>query len=118
MRGHALIAIATSVALAGCSAETVQDKPAVVQLPSQPTSAVIIIAPRAPPPPRVEVVPPSLPQMAAVDVWRPAHWDWNGTDWDWIPGAYSARPRPAAVWYPGHWLEGTNGWVWQDGYWN
>ena len=116
MRAYVPIAIATFVALAGCSAETVEQKPAIVQLPSQPMSTVII-APRAPPPARVEIVPPP-PQTAAVDIWRPGHWDWNGSDWDWIPGAYIARPRPAVEWHPGHWLQETNGWAWQDGYWD
>lgn len=79
--------------------------------------STIIIAPHAPPPPRTEVIPPPPAPEANVVVWRPGHWAWNGSDWEWVAGSYVQRPQPAAVWHPGSWVQGPNGWTWADGHW-
>ncbi len=77
----------------------------------------IIVAPSAPPPPRVEVVPPAPnagPQMA----WQAGRWNWNGNTWQWEDGHYVAAPQAAAVWHPGHWeSRDTGGYVWVNGHW-
>ena len=75
----------------------------------------VVSAPAAPPPARVEVIPPSPgPQM----VWESGHWSFNGATWDWIPGHYEAAPQPTAEWIPGHWTQQPGGsWIWIAGHW-
>lgn len=77
----------------------------------------IIVAPNAPPAPRVEVVPPAPttgPQMA----WQAGRWTWANGTWAWEDGHYVAPPQPAAVWHPGHWeSQSTGGYVWVNGRW-
>jgi WXXGXW repeat (2 copies) len=73
-----------------------------------------VVAPYAPPPPRVET-PPSAP--SALAVWQPGHWAWTGTNYSWMPGHYVDRPSSTASWVPGYWQQGPNGWVWVDGRW-
>jgi hypothetical protein len=76
--------------------------------------STIVIAPSAPPPVREEIVPP--PPTTDV-VWQPGHWQWNGTQYVWVSGAYVARPRPQVAWVPGHWDQSPTGWTWVEGYW-
>jgi len=76
-----------------------------------------IIAPEAPPPPRVEVRPePPRPGMA----WREGHWEWNPDrrTYGWTPGEFAEPPRPRAVWSPGHWQQRPDGWVYTPGRWS
>jgi hypothetical protein len=65
-------------------------------------TSTIIVAPTAPPPPRVETMPP-LPPHGQVMTWQAGHWVWNGTAWAWVDGQYVQRPQPTAQWEPGHW---------------
>jgi len=91
--------------------------PAAPPAPAQ--SETIIVAPNPPPPPREEVPPPP-PVTTTVHVWEMGHWQWNGSDWSWIPGAYVVRPASvsqAAVWRPGYWRRQTDGWEWVEGHW-
>jgi len=78
-------------------------------------SSTVIIAPTAPPAPRVETVPPP---PSSVMTWQAGHWAWNGANWDWVDGRYVQRPQPTAVWEPGHWAQDPNGsYTWVDGRW-
>jgi hypothetical protein len=78
--------------------------------------STVIIAPSAPPPVRVESVPPA-PSTAMV--WQPGHWAWSNSSWNWIPGNYAAPPQQMAVWDPGHWVQQpTGGYVWVEGHWH
>src|ERR1700679_2502526 len=65
----------------------------------------VVVAVRAPPPVRAEVVPP--PPYARA-VWDPGHWNWNGGDYVWVGGHYVDRPQPNMRWQPGRW-ESRNG---------
>lgn len=79
---------------------------------------VEIVAPHAPPPPRVEVPPPAPPGRAEVVFWVPGRWHWDGREYVWRAGHYEERPYRRAEWIPGHWAERPNGsWVWVDGQW-
>lgn len=70
----------------------------------------------APPPMRVEAVPP--PPGAAF-AWVRGHWQWNGAQWVWRPGHYARRPTPAAYWVEGGWIQMPNGhWRWRQGHWH
>nr|WP_283949748.1 hypothetical protein [Limobrevibacterium gyesilva] len=83
--------------------------------PVQSREAPVIIAPTAPPTPQVEVIPAAPSQVV---VWQPGRWGWNGSGWEWVPGAYVQRPQPAALWEPGHWdASPTGGYVWVAGHW-
>ncbi|OZI37558.1 hypothetical protein CAL29_03895 [Bordetella genomosp. 10] len=72
----------------------------------------IIIAPMAPPPPRVEVVPAPRPGY----VWDNGHWRWEHGRYVWIEGYW--RPvRVGRAWVPGHWQEHGPNWRWVPGHW-
>jgi hypothetical protein len=81
------------------------------------TVSTVIIAPEAPPPPRVEVRPePPRPGM----IWMEGHWEWTPEKrtFGWIPGEFAAPPQPRATWSPGHWQKRPDGWVWAPGHWS
>jgi hypothetical protein len=83
----------------------------------RPVVVAEVVAPRRPPPERVEVRP-APPAPFEVVEWRPGHWRWDGRDWDWVPGAWIEKPHRAATWVPGHWDErGGERWVWVEGRW-
>ena len=79
------------------------------------TYNTVVTAPTAPPPQRVEAIPPSPgPQMA----WEPGHWSFDGATWNWVPGHFEAAPQPTAQWVPGHWAQQPGGtWIWITGRW-
>jgi WXXGXW repeat (2 copies) len=80
------------------------------------TVATVIVAPEAPPPPRVEVRPePPRPGMS----WMEGHWEWkpDRRTYGWIPGEFAEPPQPRAMWSPGHWQQRPDGWVWTPGHW-
>jgi len=86
--------------------------------PARAQPATVIIAPSAPPPVRVETIPPPPTAETQAMYWQPGHWMWSGANWEWAPGQYVQRPAPQAVWEPGHWvLQPTGGYVWVDGHW-
>jgi YXWGXW repeat-containing protein len=93
----------------------------VVERPRPPgpaPAAVEIIAPRPPPAARYEVVPPPPAGRGEVVVWERGHWQWDGHDWDWVPGHFVERPHRTAEWVEGHWAERPNGtWAWVPGHW-
>jgi hypothetical protein len=81
------------------------------------TVSTVIIAPEAPPPPRVEVRPePPRPGM----VWMEGHWEWSPQTrtYRWVAGEFAEPPRPRAVWSPGHWQQRPDGWVFTPGHWS
>ena len=76
----------------------------------------IIIAPREPPAPRYERVPPP-PRDRREAVWEPGNWRWNGRRWIWVEGRYIDRPRRGAYYVPGHWEARGPGWAWIPPHW-
>jgi hypothetical protein len=81
-------------------------------------NSTVIIAPSAPPAPRVETVPPPPPVGTTTMGWQAGHWTWNGTAWAWDEGHYVQAPQAQAVWEPGHWeQQAGGGYVWVDGHW-
>ncbi|WP_322104254.1 hypothetical protein [Paraburkholderia sp. J41] len=72
----------------------------------------VIVAPNAPPPPRVETVPPPRAGYA----WDPGHWRWAHGGYVWAPGHW--RPvRAGYRWVPGHWVARGPNWRWVPGHW-
>ena len=57
-----------------------------------PAQSQVYMAPNAPPPPRVETIPPPL--EAARDVLASGPLDVDGASWSWAPGQYVERPAP------------------------
>ncbi|MDR3537197.1 MAG: hypothetical protein P4L71_11920 [Acetobacteraceae bacterium] len=80
-------------------------------------TSTVIIAPSAPPAPRIETMPPPSAGSQVMS-WQAGHWAWTGAAWSWEEGHYVQAPQPAAVWEPGHWeQQPTGGYVWVDGRW-
>lgn len=68
------------------------------------------------PPPQAESMP--LPPISATElVWRPGHWNWDGTGYRWIPGQYEPRTSQTVMWRSGYWQQTPNGWAWQPPGW-
>ncbi len=96
------IAIALAVALGASGCVVHEERPGVVE----------VVAPKPPPPPRVEVIP-EPPRAREYVEWEPGHWHWDGREYRWIEGHYIERPHRQAVYVAGHWDERPNGtWVW------
>lgn len=117
VRSIHLIAAASTLAIG-----TAATAPARAQVqfitPTPVQSSEVIIAPNAPPPPRVETIPAPPGAEAQTMYWRPGHWMWTGASWSWMQGQYVERPAPQAVWDPGHWSQRPDGgYVWVDGHW-
>ena len=109
-RRHFLVAGVAALSAGGFAA------PALAQAP-YPLPGTVIIAPREPPGPRYERIPPPPRHRREIVVWRQGHWHWNGRRWVWINGRYIDRPRRGAIWVPGHWEARGPGWAYIPGHW-
>ncbi len=67
----------------------------------------------APPPQRVEVVPPAHRRGM---VWIPGFWGWNGQAYVWVAGHHERERRGYRYIVPA-WSMVGNAWVFQPGYW-
>ena len=85
-----------------------------------PPPFMTIVAPKQPPAPKAETVPPPpAPAPANYFVWDPGHWHWTGQDFVWIPGRYIETPYQSAVWVHGGWTyNGGLTWTWTPGHWS
>jgi WXXGXW repeat (2 copies) len=72
----------------------------------------VIVAPMAPPPPRVEV----MPAPRAGYAWDPGHWRWAQGRYVWVGGHWQAV-RVGHRWVPGHWVARGPNWRWVEGHW-
>jgi len=66
------------------------------------------------PPPRAEIVPS---RRRPEEVFQPGHWQWNGRDYEWIPGHLLMQPARTARFVPGHWDARGGSWVWVPAHW-
>ena len=108
LAGFLAMALAVG-ATAGCTT-VVRPAPAYGE-----ATPVEVIAPRPPPPPRVEVIPA---RPGEVYVWHPGYWHWNGRDFVWIAGRYVERPHRRAQWVAEHWEPRGGRWVLVPGHWS
>jgi hypothetical protein len=70
------------------------------------------------PPPLQPDVMTKPPVTTTPLIWQPAHWDWTGGGYTWVPGEYVARAGHSDNWMPGYWAQGPEGtWVWQPAHW-
>lgn len=81
-------------------------------VPGVAQAGVVISIDVAPPPPRVEVVPP--PRVGYV--WAPGHWEWVGGRHAWIEGAWLPA-RPGYVYHGPEWRQRHGHWVYYEGRW-
>lgn len=58
---------------------------------------------------------PLPPVSAAVVVWQPGHFDWDGADYTWKPGEWVERAN--TTWLDGYWDETTRNPVWVPAHW-
>lgn len=67
--------------------------------------------PPVPPVPAENVPAPPEPRVALI--WRPGHYDWDGTSYVWIPGEWVERAGHGTLWQDGYWQRtgGTEVWV-------
>lgn len=75
---------------------------------------VYVEVPTAPPPLRVETVPP--PPMAQGYVWDKGHWRWDHGRYVWIAGHWQAV-RVGWHWVPAHWQQRGPNWRYVEGHW-
>jgi hypothetical protein len=66
----------------------------------------------APPPVRVEALPP--PRVGFV--WAPGFWEWQGRAHVWVPGRWVAA-RPGFHWVPDRWVPVGPHWRHAPGHW-
>jgi hypothetical protein len=68
----------------------------------------------APPPPRLERVPP----MRSGYVWAPGYWRWDGRVHRhvWV-GGYWVRARAGQRYHRAHWMQDGSRWRFREGYW-
>ena len=109
--GVAMPVLVAGLLASGAMAQTVTTQTVLVPTPGQ---TQILIAPTAPPPPQVEVIPPA---PGTTVLWTPGHWVYASGNWVWAPGQYMARPQPAALWVPGQWQPSNGGYSWVEGDW-
>lgn len=61
------------------------------------------VAPRPPPPPRVEVAEQRAEAPSRRAVWTPGSWQWDGRAYVWIDGAWRIPPSEGQRWTPPAW---------------
>jgi hypothetical protein len=79
----------------------------------QTAGAVIVTAPKPPPPLRVEIVAAS---PGPDYFWINGHWAWERGDHVWVSGRWEAH-RPDWTWVPAHWVRSGPAWQLVGGHW-
>ncbi|MGA9040278.1 MAG: YXWGXW repeat-containing protein [Terriglobales bacterium] len=73
----------------------------------------------------IRIGPPALPvyeqPICPGDgyLWAPGYWayDYDVTDYYWVPGTWVVAPEVGFLWTPAYWGWGGDGFVFYDGYW-
>jgi hypothetical protein len=73
----------------------------------------------------IRIGPPALPvyeqPLCPGDgyLWTPGYWgyDYDVTDYYWVPGTWVTAPEVGFLWTPAYWGWGGDGFVFYDGYW-
>jgi WXXGXW repeat (2 copies) len=81
------------------------------------TSAQLRVAITIAPPPLVVYEQPICPGDGYI--WTPGFWsyDYDASDYFWVPGTWVLAPEVGFFWTPGYWGWGDNAFLWYDGYW-
>jgi hypothetical protein len=83
-----------------------------VAIPTVASAGIAIDIDVAPPPVRVEPIPP--PQVGMV--WAPGFWEWRGNAHVWVPGHYM-HERRGYHWIGDHWIQRGPHWHHERGHW-
>ncbi len=73
----------------------------------------------------ITIAPPALPvyeqPLCPGDgyIWTPGYWayDYDVSDYYWVPGTWVLAPEVGYLWTPAYWGWGGSGFVFYDGYW-
>jgi hypothetical protein len=71
----------------------------------------------------IGIAPPPLPVYeqpvvpAPGYIWTPGYWDWDGSDYYWVPGTWVMPPEVGLLWTPGWWGWSDGYYHWHAGYW-
>lgn len=68
------------------------------------------------PAPRAEMVP-APPVSPVLLIWRPGHYDWDGTGYAWVAGQWVERAGHGTLWQDGYWQPQGLGSVWVPAHW-
>jgi len=80
---------------------------------SPPTEVASIALKSAPPPNRVEAIPPAPSSNA---FWMRGYWHWENDNYVWISGRWEVK-RPGWHWVPAHWDMPEERWEFVAGQW-
>ncbi len=90
--------------LAGCATST---PPAPVQMANP-----------YPPVPALPVENQGLPPVSEEPLtFQPGHYNWTGTGYAYVPGAWVKRAGHGMLWQAGYWALGPTGWAWVPPHW-
>src|ERR1700683_1735387 len=80
-------------------------------------SAQVRVAITIAPPPLVVYEQPICPGDGYI--WTPGYWsyDYDDTDYFWVPGTWVLAPEVGFLWTPGYWGWGGDGFMFYDGFW-
>jgi hypothetical protein len=67
-------------------------------------------------PPSPENIPGHFPALAGR-AWIGGYYQWNGSQYIWVPSHLEKQPHPRAKWVNGVWVHNRKGWYWVEGYW-
>src|SRR5947209_830530 len=68
------------------------------------------------PVPRAEAVP-NPPSSPVPLIWRPGHYEWDGTSYAWVPGAWVDRAGHGTLWQDGYWRREGARYIWIPPHW-
>lgn len=60
---------------------------------------------------------PAPPRSQVALIWRPGHYDWTGTGYQWRPGAWIDRAGHGSLWQDGYWKRSGYDAVWVPAHW-
>ena len=76
------------------------------------------------PPPVIPPIPaeriPAPPSSTVTLIWRPGHYVWDGTRYEWIIGEWVPRSGHGPLWQDGFWRRApgvAGGWEWVPAHW-
>jgi hypothetical protein len=63
-----------------------------------------------------EVVP--APPVSEIPlIWRPGHYDWDGSQYVWTAGEWTQKAGHGNLWQDGYWQKQGDQYVWVRGHW-
>lgn len=81
------------------------------------SGCVVLQADHPPIPPTPAEQVPLPPRSSSTLIWRPGHFDWNGSAYVWIPGEWVERAGHGTLWQDGYWERAERGSVWVPAHW-